>query len=79
MKDNYKYKDMLSHLREYSEKNVVPMHMPGAKRNNRLINEYMPDIGNPYEIDITEIDGFDNMHNAGKSTLYQSLYFPCIR
>lgn len=64
MKDNYKYKDMLSHLREYSEKNVVPMHMPGAKRNNRLINEYMPDIGNPYEIDITEIDGFDNMHNA---------------
>ena len=64
MKDNYKYKDMISHLREYSEENVVPMHMPGAKRNNRLINEYMPDIGNPYEIDITEIDGFDNMHNA---------------
>lgn len=64
MKDNYKFKDMISHLREYSEENVVPMHMPGAKRNNRLINEYMSDMGNPYEIDITEIDGFDNMHNA---------------
>ena len=64
MKDNYKFEDMISHLREYSEKNVVPMHMPGAKRNNRLINEYMSDMGNPYEIDITEIDGFDNMHKA---------------
>ena len=64
MKDNYKFEDMISHLREYSEENVVPMHMPGAKRNNRLINEYMSDMGNPYEIDITEIDGFDNMHNA---------------
>ncbi len=63
MKDNYKYKDMISHLREYSEKCSSNAYA-GAKRNNRLINEYMPDIGNPYEIDITEIDGFDNMHNA---------------
>ena len=24
----------------------------------------MGDMGNPYEKDITEINGFDNMHNA---------------
>ena len=32
------------------------MHMPGGKRNT----EY----ASTSELDITEIDGFDNMHNA---------------
>jgi Arginine/lysine/ornithine decarboxylases len=33
------------------------MHMPGHKRNTELMQ-----MGNPYDIDITEIEGFDNLH-----------------
>lgn len=46
-------------LCEYPGKNIVPMHMPGHKRNFGFGNEY----DNVYDIDITEIDGFDNLHN----------------
>lgn len=35
------------------------MHMPGHKRNTELMQ-----MGNPYAIDITEIEGFDNLHQA---------------
>ncbi|BCN28727.1 arginine decarboxylase [Anaeromicropila herbilytica] len=35
------------------------MHMPGHKRNTNIMS-----MINPYEIDITEIDGFDNLHDA---------------
>lgn len=52
-------KDLLERLIEYSHADYVPMHMPGGKRN--IENFYMP---NPYGIDITEIEGFDNMHHA---------------
>jgi len=45
-------------LLSYSNEDYVPMHMPGHKRN---IEEF--DMGNPYGIDITEVDGFDNLHN----------------
>lgn len=60
----YQYDDMLGKLEAYSKENIVPMHMPGAKRNSELIGRYMDDMPAPYDIDITEIDGFDNMHNA---------------
>ena len=60
----YQYDDMLGKLETYSKENIVPMHMPGAKRNSELIGRYMDDMPAPYDIDITEIDGFDNMHNA---------------
>ena len=44
-------------LKAYAQSNIYPWHMPGHKR--------IPlDDGNPYEIDITEIDGFDNLHGA---------------
>lgn len=33
------------------------MHMPGHKRNSELLT-----MVNPYSIDITEIEGFDNLH-----------------
>ena len=33
-----------------------PFHMPGHKRA-------VLDFPNPYQIDITEIDGFDNLHH----------------
>lgn len=41
----------------YGKSDVYPFHMPGHKR------EALP-FRNPYEIDITEIDGFDNLHHA---------------
>lgn len=64
IKPNVKYNDILSKLDKYKDENIVPMHMPGTKRNKELIELYMGDMGNPYEKDITEINGFDNMHNA---------------
>ena len=47
-------KDMLL---SYSRSGVYPFHMPGHKRRE------LP-FANPYTIDITEIDGFDNLHHA---------------
>lgn len=44
-------------LKEYADSDYLPMHMPGHKRR-------MGDIGNPFFIDITEIEGFDNLHHA---------------
>ena len=45
-------------LNEYSMSGVYPMHMPGHKRNTELLPP-----GLPYDIDITEIHGFDDLHN----------------
>ena len=46
-------------LKSYKESGIYPFHMPGHKRidvaNDGLL---------PYNIDLTEIDGFDNLHNA---------------
>lgn len=44
-------------LKTYAKSNIYPFHMPGHKR--RRVDEV-----NPYSIDITEIDGFDNLHHA---------------
>lgn len=52
--------ELYKKLVHYQEQNVYPMHMPGHKRNNELCQ-----MINPYEIDITEIDGFDNLHEMG--------------
>ena len=42
-------------LKEYSKSGIYPFHMPGHKRNR---------VGDlPYELDVTEIDGFDNLHD----------------
>lgn len=46
-------------LEEYYNKGYLPMHMPGHKRNIELLGEKLP-----YKIDITEIDGFDDLHHA---------------
>lgn len=37
--------------------NRIPLHMPGHKRNIGLLGDNLP-----YDIDITEIEGFDNLH-----------------
>ena len=46
------YDDLIN----YSKKGIYPMHMPGHKRNADMLPK-----GLPYEIDITEIYGFDNL------------------
>ena len=43
-------------LREYSQSGVTPMHMPGHKRNTAFVPPYLSE-------DITEISGFDNLHD----------------
>lgn len=49
---------LIDKLEEYRDSHVYPMHMPGHKRNKAF---YFP---SPYGIDVTEIDGFDNLHDA---------------
>ena len=44
-------------LLELKTSDFYPMHMPGHKRNPKYGS-----MENPYEIDITEIPGFDNLH-----------------
>ena len=69
-----KKKSLLGKLSSYSKSDYYPFHMPGHKRrdisqminNNTGEGEPKDGIGfpNPYTIDITEIDGFDNLHHA---------------
>ncbi len=44
-------------LEDYRDSGMYPMHMPGHKRQCELLSGM-------YGIDITEIDGFDNLHHA---------------
>ena len=44
-------------LYDYAKSDYYPFHMPGHKRQ-------LDCRWNPYEMDITEIDGFDNLHHA---------------
>ena len=44
-------------LKTLAESDMYPFHMPGHKRNMKL-------QVNPYAYDITEIDDFDNLHEA---------------
>ena len=47
--------ELLKKLKEYSNSGVYPFHMPGHKR--AISGGVLP-----YDIDITEIDGFDNLN-----------------
>lgn len=53
-------KNLYDELKELSRKNVLAMHMPGHKRNLDEFG-YLSDLGG--EFDITEIEGFDNLHD----------------
>lgn len=50
---------LYARLAEYADSGVYPFHMPGHKR--RFAPE---ETGETYRMDITEIDGFDNLHDA---------------
>ncbi|MCR5639847.1 MAG: aminotransferase class V-fold PLP-dependent enzyme [Lachnospiraceae bacterium] len=49
--------DLEQALTAYSQSDAYPFHMPGHKRTTKLGMQ-------PYQIDITEIEGFDNLHHA---------------
>ena len=52
---------LLERLSTYAASDAYPFHMPGHKRQVRLGITSFP---NPFSVDITEIDGFDNLHHA---------------
>lgn len=49
--------NLYTKLIEYSEGVSYPFHMPGHKRHKLSMMD-------PYRFDLTEIDGFDNLHDA---------------
>lgn len=51
--------ELTRRLRQYGRSDYYPLHMPGHKRQAYGL---MPE--DVYEMDITEIDGFDNLHQA---------------
>lgn len=51
--------ELYSSLEAYSKTKAYPFHMPGHKRNSGLLGSALP-----YDIDITEISGFDDLHSA---------------
>ncbi len=52
-------KGLFEELKKYGNSDFYPFHMPGHKRNS----ESGP-LSEVYQYDITEIDGFDNLHQA---------------
>lgn len=50
--------DLLRCLQAYGKSAIYPFHMPGHKRNETGLSHTLP-----YSIDITEIDGFDDLHH----------------
>ncbi len=52
-----------------SQNKKIPMHMPGHKRNTALA-PYLKRLG--ADLDITEIEGFDNLH-APSGIIYESM------
>lgn len=54
-----KKKFLYDSLIEYAKNGRYGFHMPGHKRQGSLLNGM-----DPYDIDITEIEGFDNLHCA---------------
>ena len=54
---------LLGRLEQYGRSDFYPFHMPGHKRREPA-DGYPGGFPNPYGIDITEIDGFDDLHHA---------------
>lgn len=52
-----KESDLLAMLQGNAENGAYPFHMPGHKRNTTLLGTELP-----YALDVTEIDGFDDLH-----------------
>lgn len=52
-------KKLYENIRDYVDSDILPMHMPGHKRN---LPEFLSALS--AELDITEIADFDNLHSA---------------
>ena len=50
---------LINRLAAYARSDMYPFHMPGHKR----MPGPMDSFANPWTVDITEIDGFDNLHH----------------
>jgi len=50
-------KSLLQQLTEYHD-DFLPMHMPGHKQNEAVLPAPFP-----FALDVTEVDGFDNLHD----------------
>lgn len=48
---------LLERLQEYGQSDIYPFHMPGHKRQMELGTD-------AYRLDITEVEGFDDLHHA---------------
>lgn len=53
-------KTLYDELKDYAYSDYYGFHMPGHKRNRDVTGAELP-----YEIDITEIERFDDLHHAG--------------
>ncbi|MBR3646048.1 MAG: aminotransferase class V-fold PLP-dependent enzyme [Lachnospiraceae bacterium] len=60
--------DLYNKLIEYSRSDYYGFHMPGHKRNVTK-----SDMNNPYSFDITEITGFDNLHDPEEVILQEMM------
>ena len=58
VKDWLKSVSLYERLKKYGETDDYPFHMPGHKRREMKFD-------NPFEWDLTEIDGFDDLHHPG--------------
>ena len=56
---------LISRLKAYNEMDMYPFHMPGHKRLAGAEDGEMGELEfpNPFTVDITEIEGFDNLHH----------------
>ena len=54
-------RNLLERLKEYGKSDFYPFHMPGHKR--QWEESFCEKFTNPFSVDITEIDGFDNLHH----------------
>ena len=60
---------LIHRLKRYERSDMYPFHMPGHKRlkGGAEYETWFQNgmaFPNPFEVDITEIDGFDNLHHA---------------
>ncbi len=62
-----KHTDLYNEIKQYG-RTAHPFHMPGHKRNTGLLGEDLP-----YEADITEIKGFDNLHDPEMGGILSAL------
>ena len=53
-------------IKKYNKKDIYPFHMPGHKR---IPQEIFKDV-HPYEVDYTEVDGLDDLHEPAE--MYRS-------